>query len=164
MSADDEQRRLWTLAASSYDCAMRPLERFWLRRERTHLLAEAAGRTLEAGIGTGVNLPHDPHAVEVIGIDSSPAMLAIAGRRATELDVRSTCGSASPTAWMSRTPASTPSWPSCCCARCWTWPGPSPSSRVLRPGGRLLLLDHVVVEDLAAGRDRLVEAVVARRA
>jgi SAM-dependent methyltransferase len=51
-----------------------------LRRE---LLGAAAGRVLEVGIGTGLNLGYYPPAVErVVGVDPNPGMLALAAQRA----------------------------------------------------------------------------------
>jgi ubiquinone/menaquinone biosynthesis C-methylase UbiE len=43
---------------------------------------------LLSGIGTGLDLPHLPHAHRYTGLDLSPAMLARAGRRAAGLDLR----------------------------------------------------------------------------
>ena len=43
------------------------------------------GRVLEAGVGTGKNFPYHPPGVEVVGIDISQRMLHRAQRRAEEL-------------------------------------------------------------------------------
>ena len=51
-------------------------------RARRRIGRYAEGRVLEIGVGTGLNLPHYPAGVEVIGIDLSPAMLAVARERA----------------------------------------------------------------------------------
>jgi ubiquinone/menaquinone biosynthesis C-methylase UbiE len=44
------------------------------------------GRILDAGVGTGRNIPYYPVGATVVGVDLSPAMLARAERRRAELD------------------------------------------------------------------------------
>jgi ubiquinone/menaquinone biosynthesis C-methylase UbiE len=51
------------------------------------ICARAKGRTLELAIGTGLNPPYFPMEVDLVGIDLSAEMLAIAGRRARQLGV-----------------------------------------------------------------------------
>ena len=46
-----------------------------------------AGKTLEVAVGTGANLPLYPPDAKLTAIDLSPAMLAVAERRAQELDL-----------------------------------------------------------------------------
>lgn len=63
------------------DIATRPF-----RRDREQLLAQASGRVLELGIGTGANLPfYTSKATDVVGIEPSRAMLDEAAERAREL-------------------------------------------------------------------------------
>ena len=50
---------------------------------RRRVIGAAAGRVLEIGIGSGLNLPHYRPAVRaVIALDPSPELLRIARRRA----------------------------------------------------------------------------------
>lgn len=47
--------------------------------------AQVVGRTLEVAVGTGLNLPFYPAEADLTGINFSPAMLAVARRRAGHL-------------------------------------------------------------------------------
>ena len=102
------------------------------------------GQVLEVAIGTGRNLPHYLAGVTVTGIELSPAMLAIARQRASDLgrDVDLREGDAE------HLPFSDASFDTVVCAlSLCTIPDPAEAlgemRRVLRPGGRLLLLDHI---------------------
>ena len=72
---EQRQRRLWDLGARVYDLVMAPLEHHPLGAVRAELLSHAQGRTVEVGIGTGINLRHYPSQVALLGVDASPAML-----------------------------------------------------------------------------------------
>jgi ubiquinone/menaquinone biosynthesis C-methylase UbiE len=64
---------------------------------RQRVLSAAEGRVLEIGIGSGLNLPfYGPDAGEVIGLDPSPRLIAMAERAAQKsaLPVRFIDGSA----------------------------------------------------------------------
>ncbi len=78
-------RRYYDEHARQYDGWMASYDRWMLGDGRARLCAHAKGRTLEVAVGTGLNLPHYPGDVELAGIDDSPAMLAIARCRATEV-------------------------------------------------------------------------------
>ena len=71
--------------APLYDLLDLPFEHGRYRRIRPHLFEGLSGRVLDAGVGTGRNIPFYPPGAEVIGIDLSPAMLARAERRRTAL-------------------------------------------------------------------------------
>ena len=67
--------------AGSYDLVDRLIPRSW-RIKTTRL---AYGRVLEAGVGTGLNLPYyTDRCQELVAIDLSPSMLAQAARRITQ--------------------------------------------------------------------------------
>jgi ubiquinone/menaquinone biosynthesis C-methylase UbiE len=67
--------------APLYDILDAPFEIVRHRRLRPLVFAGLSGRLLDAGIGTGRNIPFYPLGAEVVGIDASPAMLARAVRR-----------------------------------------------------------------------------------
>ncbi len=147
MASDDTaaaQLRFWEQVAARYDPAMALAERFLIERWRRRLLSRASGRTLEVGIGTGVNLRHYPSGVELVGVDSSPAMLARAVDRAADLDrgLRAEVGFAD------RLPFGAAEFDTVVATLllC-SVPDVAKSlvefARVLRPQGQLLLLDHV---------------------
>ncbi|HEU5109722.1 MAG TPA: methyltransferase domain-containing protein [Micromonosporaceae bacterium] len=136
--------RTWEKNAPSYDTQIAFFERVWFRGGREWLGERARGRVLEVAIGTGLNLPHYPVDATVTGVELSPAMLAFARRRAADLgraaDLRTGDAQALPFADEAFDTVV------CALSLC-TIPEPATAigemSRVLVPGGRLLLLDHV---------------------
>ena len=74
--------------ARLYDSLDLPFECGRYRRIRPLLFAGLSGRILDAGVGTGRNIPFYPPDAHVVGIDLSPAMLAQARRRARALGRR----------------------------------------------------------------------------
>ena len=136
--------RVWDKTAPRYDRDIRFWERVQLTGGREWIAARAEGRVLEVAIGTGRNLEHYPPDVTVTGIELSPAMLAIARQHSTDLgrdvDLREGDAQALPF------PADSFDTVVCALSLC-TIRDPAAAiaemKRVLRPGGRLLLLDHV---------------------
>jgi ubiquinone/menaquinone biosynthesis C-methylase UbiE len=137
------QKRIWDKAAAGYDRQIAFFERNWFSGGREWLGERARGRVLEVAVGTGRNLPHYPADVTVTGIELSPAMLAIARQRATNLGRDVTLREAD----AEHLPFDDASFDTviCALALC-TIPSPAAAigemRRVLAPGGRLLLLDH----------------------
>jgi ubiquinone/menaquinone biosynthesis C-methylase UbiE len=137
-------RRYWDKHARSYDKQMA----FWERRlfgdGRRWVCAQATGEVLEVAIGTGRNLPYYPEGIRLTGIEFSPAMLALARRLADrlglEVDLR--LGDAQAL----ELPDASFDTVVCTLSLC-AIPDErravAEMARVLRPGGRLLLLDHV---------------------
>jgi ubiquinone/menaquinone biosynthesis C-methylase UbiE len=68
--------------APLYDLLDLPFEYGRYRRIRPLLFEGLSGRLLDAGVGTGRNIPFYPPGATIIGIDLSPAMLTRAARRA----------------------------------------------------------------------------------
>jgi ubiquinone/menaquinone biosynthesis C-methylase UbiE len=140
----DRQRRAWDKSAPSYDKRIAFFEKIQFGGGREWIGSRAHGRVLEVAIGTGRNLQHYPAETTVTGIELSPAMLAIARQRAADLgrDVDLHEGDAE------HLPARDASFDTVVCALglC-TIPDPAAAigemKRVLVPGGRLLLLDHI---------------------
>ena len=151
MSADtgtaretERVRDLFDKSAASYDGWMRPFDRLLLGDGRKGICSRARGRTLELAVGTGLNLPFYPADVQLTGIDVSPAMLALARRRAqalgcaAELRVGDAQALDFPEGGFDTVVVTV----SLC-----TIPDErralTEARRVLRPGGQLLLLEHV---------------------
>lgn len=142
--ATARQRRVWNRAAADYDRAMARFERRILAGNREWIGARAHGRTLEVAVGTGRSFEFYGADVELTGLDLSPAMLRLARTRAADLglsvDLR--VGDAE------KLPFDDASFDTVVCALglC-SIPRPDVAvaemARVLRPGGTLLLLDHV---------------------
>ena len=144
MNPHEAQHRLWERSAQAYDRAMAPLERRWIGRYRRELMTRAAGHTVEVGIGTGANLAHYPAGVRVVGVDSSPAMLAVARQRAAALgrDLHAVVGGADNLDLPDES-ADTVVATLLLCSVPDVATSLAEFARVVRPGGRLLLLDHV---------------------
>ncbi len=137
--------RAWEKYAPTYDRQIAFLERRLFTGGREWLAERAVGRVLEVAVGTGRNLPHYSPGIALTGIELSPSMLALARQRAAELglDVDLRVGDAQ------RLPFADGSFDTAVCAlSLCTIPDPATAlremHRVLVPGGRLLLLDHVV--------------------
>ncbi len=147
-STSDRKRkrflRYWDKHAPNYDRQMRFFERRLFGDTRTWICQQATGDTLEVAVGTGLNLDCYPSGVRLTGIDFSPAMLAVAGDRARALglavDLRE--GDAQALTF----PDGSFDTVVCTFSLC-AIPDERQAiaemRRVLRPGGRLLLADHI---------------------
>jgi ubiquinone/menaquinone biosynthesis C-methylase UbiE len=143
-SATARQMRVWNKSAPSYDKQIAVFEKIQFGGGREWLGERAHGRVLEVAIGTGRSLPHYPAGATLTGIELSPAMLAIARRRAADIgrDVDLREGDAQ------HLPFDDAAFDTvvCALALC-SIPDPAAAigemKRVLVSGGRLLLLDHI---------------------
>jgi ubiquinone/menaquinone biosynthesis C-methylase UbiE len=161
------RRRIWDRMAPRYDRDMRRLEPLLFGRDtRAQLCANASGEVLEVAMGTGLNLPHYPEGVRLTGVDLSPAMLAAAGTRAADLGL---------TVELREAPAEQLPFDDgafdtvvCTLSLCSVADDAAAVSemyRVLRPGGQLLLLDHVAANNgFLLALQRLWEKVTLRLA
>lgn len=121
---------------------------------RRQLLAGARGEVLEIGVGTGLNLPHyPPHVRRITAIDPNPGMHEKLRRRARqariEVDARTAGGEALPFADCTFD----------CVVSTFTLCSIAEVDRavrelyrVLRPGGRMLFLEHGLSRDAGVAR------------
>ena len=147
------------LFAAVYDRGLKSTEEAGLGQMRAELLAGASGRTVEIGAGTGVNIDLYPEAVESLTlVEPDPHMakrlrghLAASSRSAEIVEAPA-----------ERLPLESGSYDTAVTTLvlC-TVPDPVATiaelSRVLRPGGRLLFIEHVRAADpgVARWQDRL---------
>ena len=145
--------------APAYDLMMRRGEEAGLRDLRQGLVADASGRVLEIGAGTGLNLPHYNGSIESLVLTEPQApMLRRLQRSAHEH---------APQAQVLRAPAEdlpfeNDSFDTVVTTLVLCGVDDQPRAlrearRVLRPGGRLLFLEHVRADDpgLARFQDRM---------
>jgi SAM-dependent methyltransferase len=136
------------LFAALYDSSLRRGERAGMADHRRALLAAASGRVLEIGAGTGLNLPHYPDGVDLVLTEPDAQM-------ARRIDGPVVPASAEDLPFEDGSFDSVVSTLVLC-----TVPDPARAigelRRVLRPGGRLLFIEHVRGEGrLARWQDRL---------
>ena len=162
-SADQNQRlrRYWDKHARSYHQQMGFFERHLFRDSRQWICSQATGEVLEVAIGTGLNLAHYPDGVALTGIEWSPTMLDLARRRAEHLDqsVDLRLGDAQALEF----PNARFDTVVCTFSLC-AIPDDRKAldemARVLRPGGLLLLADHVAATAwYARAGQRLIELI-----
>jgi ubiquinone/menaquinone biosynthesis C-methylase UbiE len=137
-------RSIYDKMADRYDGMIRLSEKLFMADGRRWVCSQARGNVLEIAVGTGRNMPFYPQEVRLTGIDLSPAMLAVARQRANRLgravDLR--VGDAQALDFLDASFDTVVCTLSLC-----TIPDDrravAETVRVLRPGGRLLLLEHV---------------------
>ena len=137
-------RRVYEREAANYDRNVKLPERLLFAGGREWVCAQAEGDVLEIAVGTGLNLPHYPDGVQLTGIEFVPATLEIARRRVVELgrpvDLR--LGDAQALEFEDATFDTVVCTLSLC-----TIPDDRAAvaevRRVLRRGGRFVLLEHV---------------------
>lgn len=135
-SAKDRERRRWDRRAG-----LAP-ERWTLGNSRQWICSRAAGRVLEVGVGTGLNVPHYADHIGLTAVDRNRQMLSVARARADVIGKVSLLQ-----ADAAQLPFMTASFDSVVCtlAMCEFRDRSvvlAEMYRLLRPGGRLLLLDH----------------------
>lgn len=140
----ENQQGLWDRYAPRYDRDIRLFERLQFGGGREWVCEQATGEVLEVAVGTGRNFAHYPKQVRLTGIDLSPVMLDLARVRAAELGREAVLSEADAQAL----PFPDASFDTVVCTLglC-GFPDERAAiaqmHRVLRPGGRLLLLDHI---------------------
>jgi ubiquinone/menaquinone biosynthesis C-methylase UbiE len=136
--------RYWDKHADGYDKEMAFWDRHAFGDSRQWVCSQATGQVLEVAIGTGLNLPLYPDTVTLTGIDLSQAMLDIAAGRARQLGRTVTLQQAN----AHHLPFDDTSFDTVVCtfglcAIPDAEAAVAEMRRVLRPGGLLLLADHV---------------------
>jgi ubiquinone/menaquinone biosynthesis C-methylase UbiE len=166
MSAGETERvrRIQDKGAAGYDRQIGLFELLLFTGGREWVCSQARGRVLELACGTARNLPFYPPDLELTGVELSPEMLAIGRRRAADLgrpaDLR--LGDAEALEFDDASFDTV----TCTLGLC-TIPDPERAAgealRVLRPGGRLLLLKHVrSPARIVRGGQRLLEPLAVR--
>ena len=140
-----------------YDLAGRKVEKGELGERRHELVSGLEGEVLEVGAGTGFNLPHYEKATRVLAVEPDPSMARRLAKRVPEASV--------PVEIVSGSAESLPFADASFDTAVVTFvfcsvddPGVALAEirRVLKPGGRLVLLEHVRGEGrLAQWQDRL---------
>ena len=137
-------RRVYNESAATYDRKIQVPERLLFGSGRQWATSLAAGRTLEIAAGTGRNLPHYVPHVALTAIDLSEQMLALAQQRAARLarDVDFHVADAQALPFVDAS-FDTVLATLALCSIPDDRAGVAEMARVLRPGGRLVLLEHV---------------------
>jgi ubiquinone/menaquinone biosynthesis C-methylase UbiE len=145
-SRNAKVRRSWAKRADKYDKSIGFFERRVFGTEhRAWACSKAGGDTLEVAVGTGLNLSLYDAGVRLTGIDLSPEMLAIARARlarSNKADVVLKEGDAHSLPF----PDASFDHVVCTYSLCNipdTHRAVGEMKRVLRPGGRLILVDHI---------------------
>jgi ubiquinone/menaquinone biosynthesis C-methylase UbiE len=141
---DARHRRYWDDHAASYDATMARTENRYLASSRPWLCRQSVGATLEVAVGTGRNFAFYPADVRLSGLERSVQMLEVARRRAEGLglpvDLHHGDAHALPY------PDASFDTVVCTYALCGIRDDAgavAEMARVLKPGGLLLLADHV---------------------
>jgi len=144
-TATDLTRERYDRLAARYDRSEALMERLLFAAWRQRLWARVRGpRVLEVGVGTGKNMPCYPPGMQITAVDLSPAMLAQARRRAADLGLQVDLREMDaehlefPDASFDSAVATF-----VFCSVPEPIRGLAEMRRVVRPGGRVLLLEHI---------------------
>src|SRR5437763_11431408 len=150
--------------APKYDRQISFFERILFGDGRAWVCSQARGQVLELACGTARNLPFYPDDVQLTAVELSPVMLTIAHKRAQELghpaDLR--LGDVQQLDF----PEESFDTVTCTLGFCTipdTRAAASEAFRVLRPGGQLLLMEHVRSPvPIVRGAQRVLEPLAVR--
>ncbi|AOY77765.1 class I SAM-dependent methyltransferase [Clostridium formicaceticum] len=145
-------RKRYDRVACFYDYLEKPMEKMALGKWRKPLFQEMKGKVLEIGVGTGKNIAYYHDAIEVTAIDFSSKMLLRARKRAEtlgknvalrEMDAQDMSFASNTFDYVVAT-----------CVFC-SVPDPVKGfreiRRVLKPTGKVLLIEHVRSEEKVLG-------------
>jgi ubiquinone/menaquinone biosynthesis C-methylase UbiE len=153
MNQTKKIKRRYNRVSGIYDWMEIPMEKFMFSGWRKKLAGQAIGRTLEVGVGTGKNIPWYPEDVHLTAIDFSPDMLRKARQKYDddprvitflEMDVQDMDfdNETFDTVVTSYVFCSVPD----------PAKGLKEIYRVLKPGGQLLMLEHVRSQHWLTGK------------
>ena len=164
VSDQAEVTRRYDRMARIYDIYDAPMELMGTRKRRQTLLGKAAGTVLEAGVGTGKNLSHYPKGVDVIGIDVSSRMLDRARGKTRSLHVSAELVEADVQDLPFDDDTFDTAVGTCVfCSVADPVKGLRELGRVVRPDGRILMLEHVRPSNRFLGRLADLLSVATRR-
>ena len=140
----EDERGGHRLFAALYDRLGARAERGWLGDRRRDLLAAAEGAVVEIGAGTGANLPHYPRIERLLALEPDPAMRRRLRPKAQGLpfpiQIRDASAEELP---LGDDTADTVVCVLVLCSVADPGRALAEARRVLRPGGRLLFMEHV---------------------
>jgi ubiquinone/menaquinone biosynthesis C-methylase UbiE len=156
--------RRYDRMASTYDLYDAPMELMGTKKRRRALVGKASGTVLEVGVGTGKNLRYYTAGTEVAGIDVSSQMLQRAERRLAALRMKANLVEAD----VQDLPFDDDTFDTAVgtCVFCSVVDpvqGLRELGRVVRPDGRILLLEHVRPTNKLLGRISDVASIFTRR-
>lgn len=133
-----------------YDFFLAPFEALILKHQRSALLKNAHGKTLEIGFGTGLNFPYYEHDIQYIGIEPDEGMRSVAEKKAAHYHLQIKEGDAQSLEFEDASFDTVVATLVFC-----SIPHPeiaiSEVFRVLKPGGKFLLMEHVRRNTLVIG-------------
>jgi len=139
--------------ASRYDSMNRSMEKGFLGAMRREHLAGLTGDALEIGAGTGANFEHYPPQVRVVALEPDPFMLERAATKLRDLDRTNIT--------LHRAPAESLPFPDASfdnvvstlvlCTVHDVQRSLDEMRRVLRPGGRVLFIEHIRAQGVFGG-------------
>ncbi len=136
-------REKYARIAEHYETLERPLDRYFCPLRRKAISFIEGKRVLEVGVGVGKTFKYYPRDVELCGIDAVPGALEIARRKARELGLNACFREAD----VERLPFPEGSFDTVVSSFVFcTVPHPEKGMReirrVLKPGGRVIFLEH----------------------
>ncbi|MHA6510940.1 class I SAM-dependent methyltransferase [Tessaracoccus sp. Z1128] len=141
---EDRLRQHWDEGAERFDAMIAPMERRFLAESRAWVAERAKGDVLEVAVGTGLSLPYYGPGTDLTAVELSEGMLRVARRRIERLGLSVD----SLIADGQDLPFGDGSFDAVVCTYSLCGfadhrRGVEEMVRVLRPGGSLLLADHV---------------------
>lgn len=147
-----EIKKRYNRAAKFYDILENPMELMGLRSWRVDLMKDLHGKVLEVGVGTGKNVEFYPDEAEITAIDFSEKMLELARLKVSKFKKKVTLIGMDVENLMF--PDNTFDTVFTTCVFC-SVPNPIKGlmeiKRVCKPGGKILMLEHVRSESRILG-------------